>query len=269
MTSLDRAQSAGAVLGRTAEDEPIVHVRFLNTMDAFNSVKPGQPSYSMRKKLGGEMTRGKVHTELGPDVSGRMDVALKSQPKWTVKGRWKAEEATNAWVPAPGAYKNPSTLEKTHPTMKCSGRGWTWGGQDRPSLATTKEGPGPSAYRDDRKDCAMTKEPSWTLIGRPNDPGSKPANPLVPEPNLIRDTSGMSAKGGVVKTPEWQFQNRPASVLVPAKSAAKQPGPDRYSPQAGGIGAPTAPLARIKRSPSYGFGSCPRFKKPTNTVHVL
>jgi len=276
MADAPRAQSAGAsMMGRSQEVEEPVNIRFLRTMEAFNSSKPVQPSFSMGAKLPESQFRGKLHTEIGPDISQRLDCALPAVPKWTIKGRWKTDKPTNDWVPAPGSYKNPTTLEKTHPTMPCSGRGWTWGSQERPSMAVSKDGPGPDAYRDDRKNCAMLAEPSWSMIGRPDNPGMKHKGELnfatsKSEPNLLRDTSGMTPKGGIVKTPEYQFLHRPASCLVPAKSMGEIPGPDRYSPQLGGIGAASSPSARIKRSPSYGFGGGPpRFKSNKALAHVL
>lgn len=263
-----RAQSAGASSKMVLEP---VNIRFLKTMEAFNASKPGPPSYSIAGKLSSGQFRGKVHTEPGPDISHLLDCSLPATPKWTLKGRWKADKAgEKAWVPAPGTYNNPSTLDKTHPTLPCSGRGWTWGSQERPSLAVTKDGPGPTAYRENAKDAAMTKEPAWSFIGRDEPPASKMKGKMVvSEPNLLRDISGMHQKGGVIKTPEWQFTARPASSLIPAKACGEIPGPDVYYTQSGGIGSPASPLAKIKRSPSYGFGSCPRFKQPKATAHIL
>eukprot|EP00405_Crypthecodinium_cohnii_P010644 CAMPEP_0206436888 /NCGR_PEP_ID=MMETSP0324_2-20121206/10735_1 /ASSEMBLY_ACC=CAM_ASM_000836 /TAXON_ID=2866 /ORGANISM="Crypthecodinium cohnii, Strain Seligo" /LENGTH=262 /DNA_ID=CAMNT_0053904107 /DNA_START=162 /DNA_END=948 /DNA_ORIENTATION=+ len=217
--------SGGGGMGASKNFEP-VSIRFLNTMEAFNKSKPIGPSYSIAAKLPNESTRGRVNTEVGPDIGQKLDVARASQPKWSIQGRWKAQKEIDE-VPAPGHYRNPSTLDKSHPTMKCSGRGWSMEGTDRPSMAVAKDGPGPDAYRDDRKDFAMNKEPSWSIYGR--DSYDKKKQPALfqtnSEPNLLRDTSGFHHKGGLFKTPEWKFTSRPASTLIPSGGAVESPGP--------------------------------------------
>merc|ERR1719436_2150678 len=93
-----RAQTADATLGKSKSQ---VNVRFLRTMEAFNKTHKGAPSWIMGEKLDLDLTRGKVHTEPGPDISNKMKFAKTAPPVWSMQGRWKAEEAKGAWVPAP------------------------------------------------------------------------------------------------------------------------------------------------------------------------
>lgn len=236
-------------------------MRFLRTMEAFNATHVGPPSWTMTERNVQDLTRGKVHTEIGSQ--GNLNASKPAPPQWTVQPRWKSDKPQGHWVPAPGNYKNPTTLTRSHPTIPCGARGWTWGGGERKTFGNGPKTPSPDAYKDDRKDAAMNKEPSWLLAGRWKDPEVKQDSPE------LKNTQGMRVKGGVSKSPEWQFLARPESALIPSKSIREQPGPGAHRPNYGGIGESIAPLARIKKSPSFGFGNCPRFPKPPETAHVL
>eukprot|EP00929_Paragymnodinium_shiwhaense_P032233 TRINITY_DN17904_c0_g2_i1.p1 TRINITY_DN17904_c0_g2~~TRINITY_DN17904_c0_g2_i1.p1 ORF type:complete len:348 (-),score=96.50 TRINITY_DN17904_c0_g2_i1:283-1326(-) len=77
----------------------------------------------------------KLVTEYGPDIASKqLDVVRKGLPTWTMKGRWAADKPQGAWVPAPGHYVNPTTMNRTHPTLKMSGRGFHVGSEERKNL---------------------------------------------------------------------------------------------------------------------------------------
>jgi len=252
-----------STLEGSRSESDLLPVRYLQTMDAFNKTHIEAPQFSIGQRLDQDIMRGRMLTELGPDISDKIDMARTAPPKWSIQSRWKKTRPQGDWVPAPGSYANPSTMQKNHPTIKCSGRGWTWGAQERKSMGKNgADTPSPARYRDDRRDTVLEKSPSWSLIGR-----WEPEKAYDSCPPL-QNTCGMKRRGGVAKTPEWQFLARPASALIP-KHMGDLPGPGAHTPQFGGIGSSTAPLGVIKRSPSFGFGTSSRFRKPLDTHQVL
>ncbi|CAE8591813.1 unnamed protein product [Polarella glacialis] len=225
----------------------------LEVMDAYHRTHAG-PSYTMRDKGNGSFfPKPSVNTEYGPDItSAMMDKVRAGTPKWSMLPRPKkgAFDGGGDDVPAPGTYKNPTTLNKSHPTLPISGRGWSWGGTTRPIPGRRSCAPDPTCY--DPKDNVnylggiIDKPPNWTMAGRLENYEDKAGRKLY-------DARGTTRKGGMASSPSWKFAARPESTMVPHGSG-DQPGPGAHK-------LPKDIGGRMKRCPSWGFGRSARFGK--------
>lgn len=241
---------------------PVLPVgRLLEANDSFlkTSIRKS-PEWAMGARIETDEQRFRVATEFGPDTSDKLDAIRCASPKYSLFPRGKGFEPDGAWVPAPGSYKNPGTLERTHPTFKTTGRGFHWGSEERcksagassPKRAT----PSPDNY-DPRPDANLDKPPSWSMTSRSTEYPAQHKGDLWSScdkkmPSVLYNTQGKLVKGGTAWTPSWTFNNRPESCFVP-KRGHNTPGPGSVNSPGPGVG--------IKRSPSFGFGSAPRFGK--------
>eukprot|EP00418_Pyrodinium_bahamense_P088748 CAMPEP_0179030056 /NCGR_PEP_ID=MMETSP0796-20121207/10373_1 /TAXON_ID=73915 /ORGANISM="Pyrodinium bahamense, Strain pbaha01" /LENGTH=210 /DNA_ID=CAMNT_0020726235 /DNA_START=24 /DNA_END=653 /DNA_ORIENTATION=+ len=206
----------------------------------------------------GGTLRPNIDTELGPDLSDHLDSIKAESPKWTLKGRPKREQVQGSWVPAPGYYRNPSTLSKSHPTLPCSGRGWHWGSEDRSKTSGLSPnaclGQDPLMYQPHTCNSVLEKFPSWSLKQRSGDTpvpykGDLWCSANKIDKSFLYNTSEMKAKGGRSTTPKWTIKGRSKVDDMVPKCVREAPGP----------GAHDVTLAALKRQPSWGFGSAARF----------
>jgi hypothetical protein len=184
------------------------------------------------------------------DIIKSLNSSKASLPSFTLAARLPGEEAKGAWVPGPGEYHCPDTLSKTHPTVPISGRGWHWGSTQRASSAPNIVSPGPSNY-DVKFDQVRDRQPSWNLSFREAFVANN--DQRVASTDALYNTFGMKSKGGPVHTPKWTFTARGKSALL--VSGGEGPGVGTHSPE-------NSNSARIKRTPSYSFGTSARWGKP-------
>lgn len=246
----------------------VVQKRILQDTLAFNKTVQKSPEWSMTSRDSCvDETRARIKTEYGPDVTKQLDWSKARSPTWTLKSRWKDQPAKGSWVPGPGHYPGNSTLGKTHPTLPVSGRGWSWGSEERKTLGTGDQGVPPPGSYDPQLTQTKERVRHTTVRGR-NElhkevqpvPNTKPGGVWgqgaglaeTQAPRTVRDVTGMTVKGGTTWSPSWTFNGRPQSMLVPGGMPV--PGPGKVSPELSSYG-------RIKRSPSYGFGSSSRWPK--------
>lgn len=237
--------------------------RILKDEDAWRSTIRSAPAFSMRSKDLASGNRGIVKTEFtsGPDIS-RVAVAHSqtSPPQWTMQSRG-GKPVKGLPFPGPGEYELPiSTMEKSHPVLPCKSRGYKWGNSERGEAHKSSEDPGPVTY-DPTLSCTLRSCPSWTMSGKTSGTvptphkdelwgaGPDAANHL--EERKLYDIRGGIRKGGALVSPTWTFTGRPESTLV-VKSGAPGPGTHQVM---------TKSMTRMKRSPSWGFGTCSRFGK--------
>lgn len=238
-------------------------MRILNVEDAFNATQPSSPKYTMTRRTEiVDTEKKKMQTELGPDTAKAVDMVKTDPPKWSMQARGKPEPIRGDWVPGPGEYVMEGTMKRRHPTLPVSGRGWHWGSEPRRSMSTGAiDTPGPDHYKS-KEDVKMTKVPSWSLRRRSalTSPapvkgelwGAGVTTASAMEPRQLYDVTEKVRRGGKAMSRSWTFTARPESTLT--TGPVRAPGPGAHDPKHGAA-------ARIKREPSWGFGSAQRFGK--------
>jgi len=220
----------------------------LEVTNAFKHSIKGDPSYTMRAKgKGSFFGKPSVETEFGPDISKQVDNIKAALPHWSLQPRPKksALDAGASWVPAPGTYPIKTTVEKTHPTIPTPGRGWHWGSTVRSPPMQVSDAPDPTRYKV-KDDYALPKDPTWSI-------GKKFEYDPDKEKRGVYNIQGYKRKGGKVEGPLWSFTKRPESAMCP-KNAADSPGPGAHT-------LPKDTGGRMRRTPSFGFGTASRFAK--------
>eukprot|EP00933_Yihiella_yeosuensis_P072899 TRINITY_DN81445_c0_g1_i1.p1 TRINITY_DN81445_c0_g1~~TRINITY_DN81445_c0_g1_i1.p1 ORF type:complete len:311 (+),score=49.55 TRINITY_DN81445_c0_g1_i1:56-934(+) len=233
---------ADGFLSRTTKGS--TDYKFLQVGDAWNATHSLAPSFTMKARpRHGVFGKPSVETEFGPDVSKSVDrIKPVTTRHWSLLARPKKGmmDGQGGWVPAPGEYKNPTTVLKKHPTIPTAGRGWHWGSENRSPPMRVSCAPDPTRY-----DVKPEMPPAFSIKSR------------IPEiedkaPRKIYDVTGTTKKGGIAKSPSWGFTNRPPSSFSKV-GAEDEPGPGTH-PLPKDIG-------RQKRAPSWGFGKGSRWGK--------
>lgn len=244
---LNRSMAASDRLFRSTRSSDFQESKLLEVQDAFNKSVDIAPSYTMQARAKhGAFGKPSVQTEFGPDISKQVDRIRTAPPRWSLQPRPKTSlGGGTSWVPAPGHYPIKTTVEKTHPTIPLPGRGFHWGSANRSPPLQPSDTPDPTRY-DVKDDFALAKDPTWTLAGRLHydpDRGRKPVYNVV----------GFKRKGGLAHTPEWSFTKRPESAFV-VRGSGDTPGPGEHR-------LPKNLGGKLKRSPSWGFGTSSRWVK--------
>lgn len=239
--------------------------RMLRDEDAWRATIKAAPAFSIGigREEAGDKTRGRMKTEFGPDISRPVaNTSGTIPPQWTMQSRRRGSVPAGAWVPGPGKYESPSTMHRSHPVLTCSGRGWSWGsaerlsGEDPPPASA----PDPGSYQP-RFASSLKGSVSWSMGGRYSEPPTPHKGELWgagldaaerAEERKLYDSRGTSRRGGTLLSSSWTFTSRPESTLV--SQGGKVPGPGTHQPD-------MHAMNRIRRSPSWGFGSASRFPK--------
>mmetsp|Transcript_28086 Transcript_28086/g.51535 ORF Transcript_28086/g.51535 Transcript_28086/m.51535 type:complete len:234 (-) Transcript_28086:91-792(-) len=184
-------------------------------------------------------------TEFGPDVSKMVDSIRTVSPKWSMRPRGKGGLAGNLWVPGPGKYELPmSTVQRTHPTVARGGLGWNFGTTDRPNPGGPRsDAPCPTTYNA-RIDHTIARVPSWPMAQKLGSEFSP-----KPKPGEIRDVRETTRRGGPTSPPKWTMRGRGEKA---ERSSTPGPGWNTWHVES---------LGKLKRAPSWGFGSARRFPK--------
>jgi len=223
--------------------------RILLVTDSWKACCGTNLSFTMGPRLTLDESRHSSGGEIGPDISDMLDHVRAESPKYSMLPRPRNEPPRGAWVPAPGDYKNPGTMEKSHPTLKVSGRGWHWGSSKRNSFGNLNTyTPCSTKYNKQCADKVLPEEPAWTMSSRLDN-----QNPLYASRKNqaeLQNVSNMLAKGGNKNSPNWSFNKRPENMWAKKTGV---PGPGAYKGAAG--------VQVMKQSPSWGFSSASRWAK--------
>mmetsp|Transcript_65344 Transcript_65344/g.115954 ORF Transcript_65344/g.115954 Transcript_65344/m.115954 type:complete len:287 (+) Transcript_65344:55-915(+) len=222
--------------------------QLLKVTDAYKYSIDRPPQYTMRPKgKGSFFGKPSVETEFGPDISKQVDKVKTALPHWSLQPRPKksALDVDGSWVPAPGTYPIKTTVEKTHPTLPTTGRGWHWGSTVRSPPMQMSDAPDPGEYKV-KDDYAKAKDPTWSI-------GKKLEYDPDKEKRGVYNIQGYKRKGGKVEGPLWSFTKRPESGFV-SKETAEKPGPGAHT-------LPKDTGGRMKRTPSFAFSRASRWGK--------
>jgi len=229
-------------------------VRMIDDVSAFKkSCAKSAPVFTMRPRLpSSNDMKNKLQTEPAKvgDLKKELEASkLPRQPCFSMGVR-EAGLLPPPFQPGPGQYRLESTLGKSHPTERLSGRGWSWGATARHEADRKQsKGPGPMAYRVNSEP-AFRKSPQFSIGVKRKDTSDKAIRPSCQTykvDKILRD--------GPQFSPAWSLGKRVTGSNSSEEESKKEPGPGSFAPHIEANG-------RRDRAPKWGFYSRERWKTP-------
>lgn len=234
----------------------------LDSVKAYKASIDMPPRYTIRAKTAfGDESKGRVHTEPGPDVSGKLDVILNRPPTWTMAPR-SSGIPKPANTPGPGEYAQPSTLYGSHPQLSVPGRvPKTTSRRSSPSDALPIT-PSPQDYVVVQKKFGridQTTAPTYTMRAKTS---FGDANHGRMETELCGDLSD-KYDAILKRVPKWTMAPRSSGIPKPTNT----PGPGEYAQPSTLYGShpQLAVSGRVPKTTSKRFNGGGGFPKPGET----
>jgi len=218
---------------------------------SYNTAHHKPPSWTMRKKTSfGDQDK---FLNTGGITAGPLDKELEAvknmPPKWSMRAR-DAGIPPPKQTPGPGDYAIPTTMAITHPLMSVTPRGWGMGIPRSASAGSVmrQQTPGPLNYNvragDRIGNITHEQRPRYSMRERYSGTSDKETRPGCQKYKIEKVT-----ERGPVSSPQWSFLARGASS---GNALELSPGPGQHKPM-------IEHASRIKRPPSWSWGSQPRF----------